>query len=121
VRHAVLNGDGLTTFGIACGIAIPHATLEEIAEPAGAFARLKRPVDFGASDGQPADLVFLLVAPETNARTLLPALSCVARRLRDREVATRLRAEDRADAAHVILTTDYWRGYYPHPDRRRAA
>jgi PTS system nitrogen regulatory IIA component len=121
VREAVLSRDDLTTFGVGRGIAIPHAIVAGIEKPVGAFARLKRPVDFGASDGRHADLVFLLLAPETHAGILLRALSCVARRLRDREVARRLRAETKREAAHVILTTDSWREGDPHSDRTRAA
>lgn len=121
VRRAVLSREDLTTFGLGRGIAIPHAIVGSICKPFGAFARLSRPVDFGAADGRPADLILLLLAPETDAGILLPALSCVARRLRDREVAKRLRAETSAEAAHLILTTDSWRGHDPHPDRKRAA
>jgi PTS system nitrogen regulatory IIA component len=121
VREAVLTRDDLTTFAVGRGIAIPHAIVAGIGEPVGAFARLRRPVDFGASDGRHADLVFLLLAPETHAGVLLRALSCVARRLRDREVAKRLRAETKPDAAHVILTADSWRQDNPDSDRRRAA
>ena len=109
LSQSVLMREDLTTFGVGRGIAIPHAIVGGIAEPVGAFARLKQPVDFGASDGRFADLVFLLLAPDTRAGILLLALSCVARRLRDPEVARRLRAEFKAEAAHVILTTDSWR------------
>lgn len=115
VRHAVLRHEDLTTFGVGRGIAIPHAVVAGIAKPIGVFARLKRPVDFGAADGRPADLVVLLLVPDTDAGLLLPALSCAARRLRDREVARRLRAQTGAEAAHAILTTDSWRGHDPHP------
>jgi len=45
----------------------------------------------------------------------------VATRLRDREVAKRLRAEASAEAAHAILTTDSWRGRDPQPDWKHAA
>jgi PTS system nitrogen regulatory IIA component len=121
VRRAVLSREDLTTFGLGRGIAIPHAILGSICKPFGAFARLNRPIDFGAADGRPADLILLLLAPETDAGILLPALSCAARRLRDREVAKRLRAETSAEAAHLILTTDSWRGHDPHPERKRAA
>ncbi|MBX9847429.1 MAG: PTS sugar transporter subunit IIA [Xanthobacteraceae bacterium] len=121
VRRAVLAREDLTTFGVGRGIAIPHGTVPGMSKPLGALARLKRPVDFGAADGRAADLVFLLLAPESDASILLRALSCVARRLRDREVVKRLRAETGAEAAHVILTSDSWRGHDPHPDRKHAA
>jgi len=121
VREAVLTREDLTTFGLGRGIAIPHAIVGGIREPVGAFASLRRPVDFGASDGRHADLVFLLLAPATHAGILLRALSCVARRLRDREVAKRLRAETKSDAAHVILTSDSWREDNAHSGPTRAA
>lgn len=121
VRRAVLSCEDLTTFGVGRGIAIPHGLVGGITGPVGAFARLKRPVDFGAADRRPADLVLLLLAPKTEAGILLPALSCVARRLRDREVTKHLRAVTSAEAAHVILTTDSWRGHDPHPDWKNAA
>jgi PTS system nitrogen regulatory IIA component len=121
VRRAVLTREDLTTFGVGRGIAVPHGIVPGISKPLGAFARLKRPVDFGAADGRAADLVFLLLAPERDPGILLRARSCVARRLRDREVAEHLRAETSADAAHVILTSDSWRGHDPHTDWKHAA
>ena len=67
VRRAVLAREDLTTFGVGRGIAIPHALVDSLCKPLAAFARLRRPVDFGAADGRPADLVLLLLAPATEA------------------------------------------------------
>jgi nitrogen PTS system EIIA component len=88
VRGAVQSREDLTTFAVGRGIAIPHAVVEGIATPIGVFARLEPPVDFGAADGRLADLLVLLLIPETDAGLLLPVLSCVARRLRDPERLT---------------------------------
>ena len=120
VRRAVLSREDLTTFAVGRGIAIPHAIVADIRNPLGVFARLEQPVDFGAADGRRADLVFLLLVPKANDRLLLPALACVARRLRDAEVAKHLRAATSAEAAHVILATDIWRRC-AEPDRKDAA
>ena len=57
----------------------------------GLFARLERPIDFEALDGQPVDLVFLLLAPEGAGADHLRALARVARLLRDPDVARKLR------------------------------
>jgi nitrogen PTS system EIIA component len=100
----------LTSFGLGRGLAIPHASVTGLPKALGAFAQLETPVDFGAADGQPADLVLLILAPEGKDSMLLRALSCVARRLRDREVAAKLRSADTAEAVHMILTTDSWHG-----------
>jgi PTS system nitrogen regulatory IIA component len=85
------------------------------------FARLGARVDFGAADGNPADLVMLILAPEGEDTTLLRALSSVARRLRDREVAEKLRGATDAEALHVILTSDAWRGQELVKDLKIAA
>lgn len=121
VQRAVLSRGDLTTFGVGRGIAIPHAVVPGIAEPIGAFARLDVAINFDAADGRAVDLVLLLLAPEADAGILLPALSRVARRLRDRAVAKHLRAQTSAEAAHVILTTDSWRGPGAHSDWRHVA
>jgi nitrogen PTS system EIIA component len=110
IKNAVLSRGDLTTFGVGRGVAIPHGTAPGVSQPLGAFTRLKNPVDFGAADGRPADLVMLLIAAQGEDGFLLRALSSVVRRLRERDVAENLRAATSVDAMHVILTTDVWRG-----------
>ena len=58
----------LGSTGVGNGIAIPHGKLPKLDKLFGLFARLERPVDFEALDGQPVDLVFLLLAPEGSRR-----------------------------------------------------
>lgn len=64
--------------GLPGGIAIPHAKSAAVTRPTLAFARLTPGVDFGAPDG-PADLVFLIAAPDTAAEEHLAMLSKLAR------------------------------------------
>ena len=68
-----------------------------------AFARLERPIDFEAMDGQPVDLVFLLLAPEGAGADHLKALARIARLLRDQDVAKKLRASREAQAIYSVL------------------
>ena len=75
----------LGSTGIGNGIAIPHGKLPKLERLFGVFARLDRPVDFEALDGQPVDLMFLLLAPEAAGADHLKALARVARLLRDAE------------------------------------
>ena len=67
------------------------------------FARLERPIDFEAMDGQPVDLVFLLLAPEGAGADHLKALARIARLLRDTDVAKKLRASREAQAIYSVL------------------
>lgn len=77
--------------GLPGGIAIPHAKSAAVTEPSLAFARLAPGVDFGAPDG-PADLVFLIAAPEGAAEAHLAVLSKLARSLMQDDFTRGLRA-----------------------------
>ena len=109
IRDAVLERGKTSCFGLGRGVAIPHAAIPGLERPIGVFARLRPAQDFGAADDIPADLVFLLLSPGGDDPTHLRALACVARRLRDREVAARLRSAKDAEAIHIVLTSDTWR------------
>ncbi len=93
----------LGSTGVGNGIAIPHGKLPKLAKLFGLFARLERPVDFEALDGQPVDLVFLLLAPEGAGADHLKALARVARLLRDSDVARKLRDSRDAEALYAVL------------------
>ncbi len=70
----------------------------------GLFARLEVPVDFESLDGEPVDLIFLLLAPEAAGADHLKALARIARLLRDAEAARKLRAARDANAAYALLS-----------------
>ncbi|MFK8252446.1 PTS IIA-like nitrogen regulatory protein PtsN [Ancylobacter terrae] len=93
----------LGSTGVGNGIAIPHGKLPKLDGLFGLFARLEKPIDFEALDGEPVDLVFLLLAPEAAGADHLKALARVARLLRDPAVAQKLRASRDAAAIHGIL------------------
>ena len=85
------------------GIAIPHGKLPKLNKLFGLFVRLERPIDFEALDGQPVDLIFLLLAPEAAGADHLKALARVARLLRDGDIARKLRESHDADALYSVL------------------
>src|SRR3979490_902666 len=82
----------LGSTGIGNGIAIPHGKLPKLERLFGLFARLDRPIDFEALDGQPVDLIFLLLAPEGAGADHLKALARVARLFREPAVGPTARA-----------------------------
>jgi len=108
VYAALLEREDSTTIGLGRGTAVPHAMVEGLKSTLGIFARLRSPVDFGAVDGLPADIVVMILSPEGEERTLLRALSCVARRLRTPDLTSRLRTAADVDALYAILTSDSW-------------
>jgi PTS system nitrogen regulatory IIA component len=104
VFEVLMQRERLGSTGIGSGIAIPHGKLAKLDRLYGAFARLERPIDFEALDGQPVDLMFLLLAPEGAGADHLKALARIARLLRDPEVARKLRESRDAEALYAVLT-----------------
>ena len=104
IFDTILQRERLGSTGVGSGIAIPHGKLPALHGLFGLFARLERPIDFDALDGEPVDLIFLLLAPESAGADHLKALARVARMLRDPAIAHKLRATDDAAALHAVLT-----------------
>jgi PTS system nitrogen regulatory IIA component len=103
IFEILLQREKLGSTGVGNGIAIPHGKLPKLNALFGLFARLDRPIDFEALDGQPVDLVFLLLAPESAGADHLKALARVARLLRDSAIAHTLRASHDAEALYAVL------------------
>jgi PTS system nitrogen regulatory IIA component len=103
ILEILLQREKLGSTGVGNGVAIPHGKLAKLGNVFGLFARLERPVDFEALDGQPVDLIFLLLAPEGAGADHLKALARVARLLRDPEIARKLRASNGAEAIYAVL------------------
>jgi PTS system nitrogen regulatory IIA component len=104
IFEILLQRERLGSTGIGRGVAIPHGKLAKLDRLIGLFARLEKPVDFGAVDGEPVDLIFLLLAPEGAGADHLKALARIARLLRDDKVADKLRSARDGDAIFALLT-----------------
>lgn len=85
--------------GVPGGIAIPHCRTSGVDKATLGFARLATPVDFGGPDG-PADLVFLIAAPEGGGKEHLKILSKLARALVRKDFVASLR--EATDAETVV-------------------
>lgn len=104
IFETLLTREKLGSTGIGSGIAIPHGKVPTLARVYGVFARLQTPIDFEAVDGQPVDLVFVLLAPEHAGADHLKALAKISRLLRDPAVVAKLRGTQEAESLYAILT-----------------
>ena len=102
VAPDLLKREELGSTGVGGGVAIPHARLPDLQRSYGLFARLKQPIEFDAIDGQPVDIVFVLLLPANAEDGQLGALALVARTLRSSETLGRLR---RARDASELYST----------------
>jgi nitrogen PTS system EIIA component len=104
IFDTLMQREKLGSTAVGSGIAIPHGKMATLTRLFGLFARLDRPIDFEALDGQPVDLVFLLLSPEAAGADHLRALARVARLFRDPEIVRRLRDSRDAEAIYAVLT-----------------
>ncbi|MGP3989553.1 fructose-specific PTS transporter subunit EIIC [Streptomyces sp. 3N207] len=91
--------------GLEGGIGIPHCRSTHVTEPTLAFGRPRSPIDFGATDG-PADLVFLIAAPDGADSDHLTILSSLARHLADPEFTDALRSVADPERASALIRGD---------------
>ncbi len=91
LARALREREQLGSTGIGRGVAIPHARSTAFREPRAAFLRLSHPIDFGASDGEPIDLVFAMCVPDHLVEQHLQTLSGLVERFSDAEFRDALR------------------------------
>jgi fructose PTS system EIIBC or EIIC component len=103
LRGAAMARETQSATGLPGGIAIPHCRSPFVDAASIAFARLSPKVDFGAPDG-PADLVFLIAAPDSGGAEHMKLLSSLARALVRPDFVQSLR--DAASADEVVALVD---------------
>ena len=104
LRRAILAREAQSATGLPGGIAIPHCRSASVRHASIGFVRLRPAVDFGAPDG-PADLVFLIAAPEGAGAEHMALLSSLARALVRPAFVASLRAAT-TDSEIVALVDD---------------
>ena len=101
---ALLERETLGPTGVGHGVALPHARIEGLDRVVAAFLRLDKPMDFGAVDRQPVDLVMCLFAPVDSGVAHLKALALVSRTLREPSICSKLRANSDVSTLYAVLT-----------------
>jgi mannitol/fructose-specific phosphotransferase system IIA component (Ntr-type) len=102
--RALQERELLHSTGIGDGIALPHARnalVGLVDEPIVVFARHATGIPYGAIDGVPARLFFLLIAPTVTQH--LGILARLSRILRDPKVRQNLLAADRPEKVISLM------------------
>jgi PTS system nitrogen regulatory IIA component len=101
----------LGSTGLGHGVAIPHGRSAVLGAATGAVVRLSEAVDFGASDGQPVDLLFALAVPEHFTQQHLVLLAQLAEMFADEGFRARLRSAPDGESLYRLLAD--WRAGQP--------
>ncbi len=101
---ALLERERLHSTGIGDGIALPHAhnaLAGVVDQPVIVFGRSVRGISYGAVDGKPARLFFLLVAPSVTQH--LAILARISRLLRDLKLREQLLLAEKPEQVITLI------------------
>lgn len=102
----LLDRESQASTGLENGVALPHARTDAVDRIQIAFGRSEHGVDFRAPDGQPARLIFLVLAPPQDAGEYLRALARIAAVVKSKEARRRLlRIRTAAEACQLFDAT----------------
>jgi len=93
----------LGSTGFGHGVAIPHGKIDGLNRIYGLFVRLSEAIDYKSIDGQPVDLVFLLLSPVDAGAEHLKALAAVSRVTRHAATLEKMRGARSRDALAAVL------------------
>jgi PTS system nitrogen regulatory IIA component len=103
IVDTIAERERLGTTGFGNGVAIPHGKVEGLKQIYAMVVRLAEPVDYKAIDGQPVDLVFLLLSPPDTGAEHLKALAAISRVIRHGPTLEKLRGARSRDAFAAVL------------------
>ncbi|MCH2207259.1 MAG: PTS sugar transporter subunit IIA [Lentisphaerales bacterium] len=96
--------------GIGEGIAVPHARLDRSFEDQdkikGVLALASPPVDFGAPDDKPSELIILVITPEEHSERHLEVIGAIARMMQHTEIRDAILNAKSAAEIHEILHSE---------------
>jgi len=97
MRDSVHDREKIMSTGVGKGFAIPHAKSNSVTDIIAAFGKIDDPVDFQALDGQPVNLIFLLVGKENLVGPHIKLLSRISRMMNKEEFRESLANAKTAD------------------------
>ena len=104
VFQSLIARERLGSTALGHQVAVPHGRIKDLKEPCAAFIRLTEPVRFDATDGRAANLLFILLVPETATQTHLDLLAEIARLMSDADIRRALATESDPSIVHQLLT-----------------
>jgi PTS system nitrogen regulatory IIA component len=94
----------LGSTGLGQGIAIPHCRLKSCHEITGCLIKLEKAIDFDAIDGEPVDLLFVLLVPDEAQDEHLAVLARLAELFSDHNFCDQLRHAKNDDELYTTAS-----------------
>ena len=103
LHRSLMEREELGSTGIGDGVAIPHCKLEGLTEVVVAIGVSSRGVDFGAVDGRPVRIFFVVISPARAPAAHLQCLASISRWIKAGDHLERLLAAEDPDQIYDLV------------------
>jgi len=103
VFDSLFAREKLGSTGLGQGVAIPHGRIAKLRDATAGFIKTIHPIPFDAPDGQPVNLIFVLLVPERATDLHLQILGELAQMFSDSQFRTRLNSCEDAASIHQLF------------------
>ncbi|MBY0577086.1 MAG: PTS sugar transporter subunit IIA [Gallionellaceae bacterium] len=103
VFDSLFTRERLGSTGLGQGVAIPHGRIAKLRDVAAAFVKTAHPIPFDAPDGQPVNLIFVLLVPERATDLHLQILGELAQMFSDAQFRNGLLACEDSACIHRLF------------------
>ena len=104
VFDSLFAREKLGSTGLGQGVAIPHGRIKNLRDAVAAFVKTEAAIPFDSPDGQPVNLIFVLLVPERATDLHLQLLGELAQMFSDKTFREQLQASNDAAAIHQLFT-----------------
>ena len=90
VRKCVFDREKIMSTGVGKGFAIPHGKTNSVTDIIAVFGKSKEPIEYNSLDGEPVNLVFLMIGKDTLVSKHIKLLSRISRLMNNDEFREKL-------------------------------
>lgn len=100
VRKCVFDREKIMSTGVGKGFAIPHGKTNSVTDIIAVFGKCEKPIEYNSLDGEPVNLVFLMIGKDTLVSKHIKLLSRISRLMNNDQFRKKL---IEADSEESIL------------------
>ena len=105
VFDSLFAREKLGSTGLGHGVAIPHGRIKGLRDAVATFVKTQTAIPFDAPDGQPVNLIFVLLVPERATDLHLQLLGELAQMFSDKTFREKLQSSNDAAVIHQLFVS----------------
>lgn len=103
IRNSIFSREEIMSTGVGKGFAIPHGKTNATTEVLSAFGIARTPIDFQSLDGNPVQLIFLLIGRDNMVSMHIKLLSRISRLMNEDEFRKKILNADTSEELYKIF------------------